>query len=73
MATSESSYDLLNVSGPLTVETILRTLQHRFNDGHCYVSRPVVYPIKITIIVQPIYIIVCLDMDGTSVVVCESI
>lgn len=38
MADSGSSYDLLNVSGPLTVETILRTLQQRFNDGHCYVS-----------------------------------
>ena len=35
---SHSSYDLLNVSGPLTIETILRTLQQRFNDGYCYVS-----------------------------------
>lgn len=38
MAGSGSNYDLINVSGPLTVETILRTLQQRFNDGHCYVS-----------------------------------
>ena len=40
MAESGCSYDLINVSGPLTVETILRTLQQRFNDGHCYVSWP---------------------------------
>lgn len=40
MADSGCSYDLINVSGPLTVETILRTLQQRFNDGHCYVSWP---------------------------------
>ena len=38
MADSVSGYDLINVGGPLTVETILRTLQQRFNDGHCYVS-----------------------------------
>ena len=34
----EDGGDRLNLSGPLTVEAILRTLQERFIDGHCYVS-----------------------------------
>jgi hypothetical protein len=33
-----NSYDLINVSGPLTIEAILKALQHRFNSGHNYVS-----------------------------------
>ena len=34
----EDGGDRLTLSGPLTVEAILRTLQERFVDGHCYVS-----------------------------------
>lgn len=34
----EDSFDLINLDGPLTVEAILKTLQQRFMDGHCYVS-----------------------------------
>lgn len=33
-----NSYDLINVSGPLTIEAILKALQHRFSIGHNYVS-----------------------------------
>lgn len=33
-----NDYDLINVSGPLTIEAILKALQHRFNSGHNYVS-----------------------------------
>lgn len=33
-----SSFDLIHLNGPLTVEAILRTLQQRFVDGQCYVS-----------------------------------
>lgn len=62
---SQSSYDLLNVSGPLTIETILRTLQQRFNDGHCYVS--LLYS-KI----NTCHVLFCVDMDGSSATVRES-
>lgn len=34
----EDNFDLINLDGPLTVESILKTLQQRFMDGHCYVS-----------------------------------
>lgn len=34
----EDISDRLNLSGPLTVEAVLRTLQERFMDGQCYVS-----------------------------------
>ena len=34
----EDNFDLINLDGPLTVEAILKTLQQRFMDGHCYVS-----------------------------------
>ena len=37
-ATSSSALDLMHLSGPLTVEAILRALQQRFMEGHCYVS-----------------------------------
>lgn len=33
-----NDYDLINISGPLTIEAILKALQHRFNNGHNYVS-----------------------------------
>lgn len=33
-----NNFDLINVSGPLTIEAILKTVQHRFNNGHNYVS-----------------------------------
>ena len=36
----ETSFDFLNLNGPLTVEAILRALQRRFNKGCCYVSVP---------------------------------
>jgi myosin heavy subunit len=32
----EDNFDLINLDGPLTVEAIVRTLQQRFMDGHCY-------------------------------------
>lgn len=32
----EDNFDLINLDGPLTVEAILKTLQQRFMDGHCY-------------------------------------
>lgn len=34
----ESSFNLIHLSGPLTVEAILKTLQQRFVDGQCFVS-----------------------------------
>ena len=34
----EDNFDLINLDGPLSVEAILKTLQQRFMDGHCYVS-----------------------------------
>jgi len=34
----EYNFDLINVTGPLTIEAILKTLQQRFNNGHHYVS-----------------------------------
>ena len=34
----DSSFDLIHLNGPLTVEAILKTLQQRFVDGQCYVS-----------------------------------
>lgn len=37
----ECSFDLIHLNGPLTVEAILKTLQQRFVDGHCYVSRAI--------------------------------
>ena len=37
----EDNFDLIKLDGPLTVEAILKTLQQRFMDGHCYVSRDV--------------------------------
>ena len=33
-----NKFDLIDVSGPLTIEAILRCLQQRFNSGQCYVS-----------------------------------
>ena len=33
-----NNFDLINVSGPLTIEAILKALQQRFNNGHRYVS-----------------------------------
>lgn len=38
MAEPAAVLDLMNLSGPLTVEAILRALQQRFTEGHCYVS-----------------------------------
>ena len=38
MAEEESgSFDLIQLSGPLTVEAILKSLQQRFMEGNCYV------------------------------------
>lgn len=34
----EDNFDLINLDGPLSVEAILKTLQQRFMEGHCYVS-----------------------------------
>ena len=34
----EENFDLINLDGPLSVESILKTLQQRFMEGHCYVS-----------------------------------
>lgn len=74
MEDSGCSYDLINVSGPLTVETILRTLQQRFNDGHCYVSRP---SLKVSRILRPFkcanIFVYFPDLDGSSTSVCEPI
>ena len=35
----EDNFDLINLDGPLSVEAILKTLQQRFMDGHCYVRQ----------------------------------
>jgi dachs protein len=32
----EDKFDLINLDGPLSVEAILKTLQQRFMEGHCY-------------------------------------
>ncbi|CAI8039483.1 Unconventional myosin-Ia [Geodia barretti] len=32
----EDNFDLINLDGPLSVEAILKTLQQRFMEGHCY-------------------------------------
>lgn len=34
----EEHFDLINLDGPLSVEAILKTLQQRFMEGHCYVG-----------------------------------
>ncbi len=33
-----SNFNLINVSGPLTIEAILKTLNQRFINGHNHVS-----------------------------------
>ena len=34
----DDDYNLINVSGPLTIEAILKSVQQRFNNGQYYVS-----------------------------------
>lgn len=34
----KDDFDLINVSGPLTIEAILKALQQRYDGGHNYVS-----------------------------------